>query len=49
MPKATDRDSILGGCIYVADMGLEDCMYALQVGLMPDIDSVDIPKAVGVP
>lgn len=46
--KVVDEGHISGGCIYVADVGPKHCIYALQLGLVHDVDSTSMPRAANV-
>lgn len=46
--KVTARDFLLSGCMYAADIDLEYYIYALQVGLVLDVNNISIPRAAGI-
>ena len=48
VPKAADGGPVPRSWIYAATVGPEGCMYAHGVGLLPNVDSVDVPRAVGM-
>lgn len=48
MSNIINKSSVLGSYIYITDMGLEGCIYILQIDPIPDVNGADVSRATGV-